>query len=257
VPEEQGEERERTVSRGDAVSKRDEALLSSATSRFGHFIHAPSLRVTQHRVPYWERRRWGRRRSHSILTPDTLLRWYRELIARKYDGSKRRGVGRPRKFTKLAELVLRMARENPTWGYTRIRGALASLVPLSADSAVVPLFADSALVPLSADSAVVPLSADSATNGRAQAATQAPNRDSGVRSRIVSLHMRPYSSPSEAPHPLTPDFSRGWGLTSRTLYPRLRGLLRRGLKPLALLVTVVNDGDGVPIPFLPPAEAGG
>jgi len=60
-----------------------------------------------------------------IVTPDTLLRWYRELIARKYDGSRRRG--RPRRRTTLADMILRMARENPTWGYTRIRGALANL----------------------------------------------------------------------------------------------------------------------------------
>jgi len=60
-----------------------------------------------------------------IVTPDTLLRWYRELIARKYDGSTRRGRPRPR--TTVAEMILRMARENPTWGYTRIRGALANL----------------------------------------------------------------------------------------------------------------------------------
>jgi len=63
----------------------------------------------------------------SIVTPDTLLRWYRRLIARKYDGSGRRGPGRPRTCAAFAELVLRMARENPTWGYTRLRGALANL----------------------------------------------------------------------------------------------------------------------------------
>jgi hypothetical protein len=54
----------------------------------------------------------------SIVTPNTLLRWYRQLISRKYDGTQRRGPGRPRQFTHLAELVLRMAHENPTWGYT-------------------------------------------------------------------------------------------------------------------------------------------
>jgi putative transposase len=63
----------------------------------------------------------------SIVTPDTLLRWYRQLIARKYDGSKRRGSGRPRIWRSLTELVLQLARENPSWGYTRIRGALANL----------------------------------------------------------------------------------------------------------------------------------
>jgi transposase InsO family protein len=60
----------------------------------------------------------------SLVTPDTLFRWYRQLIARKYDGSESRRPGRPRTAVEIGELVLRMARENPRWGYTRIRGAL-------------------------------------------------------------------------------------------------------------------------------------
>jgi putative transposase len=63
----------------------------------------------------------------SIVTPDTILRWHRELVARKYDGSKRRGPGRPRIADVIVELILRMADENPGWGYTRIRGALKNL----------------------------------------------------------------------------------------------------------------------------------
>ncbi len=62
-----------------------------------------------------------------IVTPDTILRWYRRLIAKKYDGSGRRSRGRPRTPRKVAELVVQMAVENPQWGYTRIRGALANL----------------------------------------------------------------------------------------------------------------------------------
>ena len=63
----------------------------------------------------------------TLVTPDTLLRWYRTLVARKYDGSKSRRFGRPRTPLKIEELILRMARENPRWGYTRIRGALHNL----------------------------------------------------------------------------------------------------------------------------------
>lgn len=63
----------------------------------------------------------------SIASPDTLLRWYRELVARKYDGSDVRGPGRPRKPGEIVELVVKMAEENPTWGYTRIKGALWNL----------------------------------------------------------------------------------------------------------------------------------
>jgi putative transposase len=63
----------------------------------------------------------------TIASPETILRWYRELVARKYDGSAQRGPGRPRKRGEIAELVVRMARENETWGYTRIKGALQNL----------------------------------------------------------------------------------------------------------------------------------
>ncbi len=62
-----------------------------------------------------------------IVTPDTILRWYRQLIAKQYDGSARRHRGRPLTPQAIADLVVRMAVENPRWGYTRIRGALANL----------------------------------------------------------------------------------------------------------------------------------
>jgi putative transposase len=62
-----------------------------------------------------------------IVTPDTLLRWYRNLVARKYDGSQSRTTGRPRAAAAIAKLVVRMATENPGWGHTRIRGALYNL----------------------------------------------------------------------------------------------------------------------------------
>jgi transposase InsO family protein len=64
----------------------------------------------------------------TIVTPDTLLRWYRHLIAQKFDGSKRRGqLGRPRVVEEIERLVVRMAEENATWGYRRLQGALANL----------------------------------------------------------------------------------------------------------------------------------
>ena len=72
----------------------------------------------------------GRRRLAAvagIVTPDTILRWYRRLIAKKYDGSKTGRPGRPRTKPDIAAIVVRMATENPTWGYTRIRGGLKSL----------------------------------------------------------------------------------------------------------------------------------
>jgi len=60
--------------------------------------------------------------------PDTLLGWYRKLIAKKFDGSKFRKVcGRPRVDEEIERLVVRMARENPSWGYDRIVGAMTNL----------------------------------------------------------------------------------------------------------------------------------
>jgi len=63
----------------------------------------------------------------TLATADTILRWYREQVAKKYDGSKRRGPGRPRKAAEVVELVLKMVRENESWGYTRVKGALKNL----------------------------------------------------------------------------------------------------------------------------------
>jgi len=63
----------------------------------------------------------------TMVTPATLLAWHRRLIAEKYDGSKRRGPGRPRTKDEIQQLVVRMATENRAWGYRRIQGALANL----------------------------------------------------------------------------------------------------------------------------------
>jgi putative transposase len=71
--------------------------------------------------------RKGLLRFASIVTPDTLLAWHRRLIAKKYDSSTKRKPGRPLTAADIRELVLKMARENRSWGYTRIQGALANL----------------------------------------------------------------------------------------------------------------------------------
>src|SRR5215472_8837210 len=63
----------------------------------------------------------------TIVTPETLLAWHRRLIAQKYDGSGKRGCGRPRKSDEIEDLVVRMAKENRSWGYRRIQGALSIL----------------------------------------------------------------------------------------------------------------------------------
>ncbi len=61
------------------------------------------------------------------FSPNTLLAWHRKLIARKYDGSRKRGPRRPRVMEQIRELIVQFAEENGTWRYTRIRGALANL----------------------------------------------------------------------------------------------------------------------------------
>src|SRR5258708_31767813 len=63
----------------------------------------------------------------TIVTPQTLLAWHRKLIAQKYDGSAKRGLGRPRIAGEIEALVVRMAEENRDWGYRRIQGALSNL----------------------------------------------------------------------------------------------------------------------------------
>jgi putative transposase len=63
------------------------------------------------------------RQVATIVTPDTILRWHRQLIARKWTFTPTR-PGRPRIMQEISSLILRMAMENSTWGYTRIQGAL-------------------------------------------------------------------------------------------------------------------------------------
>jgi transposase InsO family protein len=62
-----------------------------------------------------------------LVSPATLMRWHRNLVARKWTFIERRSPGRPRTKIDIEQLVVRMAHENPGWGYTRIHGALLNL----------------------------------------------------------------------------------------------------------------------------------
>src|SRR5207248_7321402 len=83
----------------------------------------------------------------TIVTPETLLAWHRRLIAKKYDGSANHRAGRPRTAAEIAALVIRMARENRSWGYRRIQGALSNLGHLLAFKTIANILKDHGIEP--------------------------------------------------------------------------------------------------------------
>ncbi len=73
----------------------------------------------------------------TIVKPDTILAWHRKLVAQKFDGSQQRqSPGRPKIDPELEALIIRIARENRSWGYDRIVGALANLGVTVSDQTV-------------------------------------------------------------------------------------------------------------------------
>jgi transposase InsO family protein len=94
-------------------------------------------------------RRLGRRllrQVATIVTPDTILRWHRHLIARKWTFTPKR-PGRPGIMKAISSLIVRMATENPAWGYTRIQGALKNLGHEVARSTVAKVLKDQGIPP--------------------------------------------------------------------------------------------------------------
>ncbi len=76
-------------------------------------------------------------RFRLLIRPDTVLRWHRDFLARRHAARSRpRCPGRPRTVRSIRQLVLRLARENPTWGYRRIHGELLVLGITTAASTV-------------------------------------------------------------------------------------------------------------------------
>src|SRR5437764_14384426 len=102
------------------------------------------LAVLQRRQPHRPRLNWADRallatllgvvpkaRRHGLrllVTPDTIVRWHRDIVRRRWAARSMRGkTGRPATRRNVRALVLRLARENPGWGYRRIHGELAGL----------------------------------------------------------------------------------------------------------------------------------
>src|SRR5881296_3098586 len=86
------------------------------------------------------------RQVATIVTPDTILRRHRRLIARKWTFAPKR-PGRPGIMKEISALIVRMATENPRWGYSRIQGALKNLDHCVARSTVAKVLKDHGIPP--------------------------------------------------------------------------------------------------------------
>ena len=94
-------------------------------------------------------KRLGRKtlnRVATIVTPDTIMRWHRQLIALKWACEAKR-VGRPGLMKTIAALIVRMARENSGWGYCRIQGKLRKLGHRVATSTIAKVLKDNGIKP--------------------------------------------------------------------------------------------------------------
>jgi len=81
--------------------------------------------------------RKGLAKVAQVAKPETILSWWRKLVAAKFDGSKHRTYpGRPKIDPEIEGLIVQMARENSGWGYDRIAGALANLGHAVSDQTV-------------------------------------------------------------------------------------------------------------------------
>ena len=125
------------------LSRREEAWKTAEILILRH-----QLAVLQRRQPGRPRLNWAdrallaallgampnarRRGLRLLVTPDTIVRWQRDIVRRRWAARSRRGkTGRPTTRRNIRALVLRLARENPEWGYPRIHGELAGLGDLS------------------------------------------------------------------------------------------------------------------------------
>lgn len=83
----------------------------------------------------------------TIVTADTIHRWHRELVAKKFDCSDARQTGRPRIRQQVVDAIVRFAKENPSWGYGCIQGALGNVAYDIAESTVANVLKDHGIEP--------------------------------------------------------------------------------------------------------------
>jgi putative transposase len=116
-----GRSRERSLEVENAVLRHQLAVLRRGVKRPRlNRLDRALLAAASRLLP---RERW----SSFLVTPQTLLRWHRELVRSKWTFRRKKTRGRPQIETDLRDLVIRMGRENPRWGCMRIQGELRKL----------------------------------------------------------------------------------------------------------------------------------
>src|ERR1035438_8869718 len=117
----------------DYRQEENRILLEQLGGKPKRFTDAQRIRLARKAKPVG-RRRLGK--LATLVTPDTLLRWFRVLVAKKWTFARTNPVGRPSVNAELEKLVITLLQENPTWGSKRIVGALANLGFKVSDSTV-------------------------------------------------------------------------------------------------------------------------
>jgi len=114
-------------------SGRESVLLEQLGGKPKRFTDAQRMRLARS-AKALGRHRLGQ--LSTIVTPDTLLRWFRVLIAKKWTYARTNPLGRPGVTPELEKLVLKLIEQNPTWGSNRIVGALDNLGCTLSDSTI-------------------------------------------------------------------------------------------------------------------------
>ena len=117
----------------DFLQAENRILLEQLGGKPRRFTDAQCLRLAR-KAKVIGRRRLGQ--IATIVTPDTLLRWFRVLVARKWTFARTNSLGRPPVNPELEKLVVKMLQENPSCGSNRIVGALDNLGFTVCDSTI-------------------------------------------------------------------------------------------------------------------------